>query len=342
MRAGLRLTTILLAAGLMLVPRRRLPRIRPSRRPTTNTPATDAVGPRELQNFSLRATHPRGRADAGRAGAEPRRRRSAAPAATAGSRDRRRVATAPIASAGPRHRQAARRRRETATGGSQPTPTPPDASSAAPAPTASHRPTSAAPPPRRRDEPLAPRAPASRSCRGCWPRSRSRRRRLPVLAPPSARSPCRRPASSTFQRCPKPAVRADAGRLPQPPRRPPPPPPAPPRAEARRSAPSADCRRAAAPVARDRRAAAPLRRRRRPGHDRVRARAVQRGQRPGARGACRSQHVQRRRDAGPGARRLLRQPGRRRASGIDAIPPLQAHRRSTSQVVAPRDSDPGI
>ena len=49
---------------------------------------------------------------------------------------------------------------------------------------------------------------------------------------------------------------------------------------------------------RDRREAAPLRRRRRPGHDRVRARAVQRRDCAGTGDPCRSEHHQRQRDAG--------------------------------------------
>src|SRR4051794_9397966 len=55
MRAGLRFTRILLTGGLWLVPSSALAQntLEPA---TTNTPATDAVGPRELRNFSLPGT----------------------------------------------------------------------------------------------------------------------------------------------------------------------------------------------------------------------------------------------------------------------------------------------
>lgn len=55
MRAGLRFRTILLAGGLFLSP---LPALaqEATQPATTNTPATDAVGPRELQDFSLPGT----------------------------------------------------------------------------------------------------------------------------------------------------------------------------------------------------------------------------------------------------------------------------------------------
>ena len=55
MRAGLRFRTILLAAGAMLAPASALAQdtTPPA---TTNTPATNAIGPRELQNFSLPGT----------------------------------------------------------------------------------------------------------------------------------------------------------------------------------------------------------------------------------------------------------------------------------------------
>jgi hypothetical protein len=52
MRAGLRLAGALVAGALALAPAVALAQAAP----TTNTPATDAVGPRELQNFSLSGT----------------------------------------------------------------------------------------------------------------------------------------------------------------------------------------------------------------------------------------------------------------------------------------------
>ena len=52
MRGGLRLAIAVWAAGLRARGRRRLPRKARRLRPT-NTPAADAVGPKELQNFSL-------------------------------------------------------------------------------------------------------------------------------------------------------------------------------------------------------------------------------------------------------------------------------------------------
>jgi hypothetical protein len=54
MRAGLRLRILLLAAGLTISPVAALAQETPPA--TTNTPATDAVGPRDLQNFSLQGT----------------------------------------------------------------------------------------------------------------------------------------------------------------------------------------------------------------------------------------------------------------------------------------------
>jgi len=57
MKAGLRFTTILLAAGLGLGPVTALAQSTTEPPPaTSNTTATDAVGPRELQNFSLPGT----------------------------------------------------------------------------------------------------------------------------------------------------------------------------------------------------------------------------------------------------------------------------------------------
>ena len=56
MRAGLRFTTILAAAGLGLVPAMTLAQATTEPPPVSNAPATEAVGPRELQNFSLSGT----------------------------------------------------------------------------------------------------------------------------------------------------------------------------------------------------------------------------------------------------------------------------------------------
>ena len=54
MKAGLRFTTILLAAGLMLSPAVAL--AQNTTEPVTNNSAADAIGPSELQNFSLPGT----------------------------------------------------------------------------------------------------------------------------------------------------------------------------------------------------------------------------------------------------------------------------------------------
>lgn len=58
MRAGLRFETILLAGGLLILPAAALAQ-NTTEPATTNTPATDAIGPRELQNFSLPGTRTR-------------------------------------------------------------------------------------------------------------------------------------------------------------------------------------------------------------------------------------------------------------------------------------------
>src|SRR5438067_972815 len=54
MRAGLRLGRRLLAAALVFTPVPALAQA--SGAPTTNTPAADAIGPRDLQNFSIDGT----------------------------------------------------------------------------------------------------------------------------------------------------------------------------------------------------------------------------------------------------------------------------------------------
>jgi hypothetical protein len=81
MRAVLRLTVALFAAGLLVGPSLAL--AQSTAQPTTNTPAPDTVGPRELQNFNLNGTVTRPAetppAPAPRA---PARQPSAAPAAS--------------------------------------------------------------------------------------------------------------------------------------------------------------------------------------------------------------------------------------------------------------------
>jgi hypothetical protein len=54
MRAGLRWKTVLLAGGLWLMPAAAIAQEAPPA--TNNTPASDAIGPKELQNFSLPGT----------------------------------------------------------------------------------------------------------------------------------------------------------------------------------------------------------------------------------------------------------------------------------------------
>ena len=54
MRGGLRLTMAMLAAGLVLGPAQLAAQSTPAA--TTNTPAADTIGPKELQNFSLSGT----------------------------------------------------------------------------------------------------------------------------------------------------------------------------------------------------------------------------------------------------------------------------------------------
>ena len=54
MRGGLRLAMVVWTAGLVLGPAPLAAQSAPAT--TTNTPAADAVGPKELQNFSLSGT----------------------------------------------------------------------------------------------------------------------------------------------------------------------------------------------------------------------------------------------------------------------------------------------
>ena len=85
MRAGLRLGILLVAAGLVIGPAPALAQATPPA--TTNTPATDAVGPRDLQNFSLQGTVTRSAEQPAPAPASakpqaPRRQTQTAPAPT--------------------------------------------------------------------------------------------------------------------------------------------------------------------------------------------------------------------------------------------------------------------
>jgi len=82
MRAGLRFTIMLAAAGLGLGPASALAQSTTEPPPTSNTPATDAVGPRELQNFSLPGTTTRPADQPAQAPAAPGRAETP-PAATA-------------------------------------------------------------------------------------------------------------------------------------------------------------------------------------------------------------------------------------------------------------------
>lgn len=83
MRAGLRLGEMLLAAGLMLGAPAALAQSAQQTAPpaTTNTPATDTVGPRDLQNFSLGGTVTRRAEPVAPATAAPARSAPTAPAA---------------------------------------------------------------------------------------------------------------------------------------------------------------------------------------------------------------------------------------------------------------------
>ena len=83
MRAGLRFTIMLAAAGLGLGPASALAQSTTEPPATSNAPATDAVGPRELQNFSLPGTTTRPADQPAQAPRPPvvrRRRRATAPA----------------------------------------------------------------------------------------------------------------------------------------------------------------------------------------------------------------------------------------------------------------------
>src|SRR5215217_1301012 len=117
MRAGLRLGVAIAAAGLGLVPVSAVAQSAPET--TTNTPATDSIGPRELQNFNLQGTvtrsaeqppppsepaQPGPRASTGASRApQPTDRPSAtsAPASQAQAAAERVIEIAPIGSTGP-------------------------------------------------------------------------------------------------------------------------------------------------------------------------------------------------------------------------------------------------
>lgn len=98
MRAGLRLGEMLLAAGLMLGAPAALAQSAQQTVPpaTTNTPATDTVGPRDLQNFSLGGTVTRR--------AEPVAPATAAPARSAPTAPTAAGASAPVSAAPARTR----------------------------------------------------------------------------------------------------------------------------------------------------------------------------------------------------------------------------------------------
>jgi hypothetical protein len=95
MRAGLRWKTVLLAGGLWLVaPAAHAQDAPPA---TTNTPATDAIGPKELQNFSLRGTTTRpAEQPAAPPAASPPAARSDTPAAEVSTRAAQQPRAAPI------------------------------------------------------------------------------------------------------------------------------------------------------------------------------------------------------------------------------------------------------
>ena len=107
MRAGLRFTTILAAAGLGLGAASALAQNTTEPPATSNTPATDAIGPRELQNFSLPGTTTRPAdqpaqppATNGRAETPPE---AAAPATADGTEAARQAPRTPTAQSAPAH-----------------------------------------------------------------------------------------------------------------------------------------------------------------------------------------------------------------------------------------------
>ena len=294
----------------------RSPRTRPRR--TSDTPATDAVGPRELQNFSLNGT-------VTRAADQPRR---SGPRAAACSR-RRRPTIEPAPATTVRAAATQRHARSAASAAT-------DRRSSAPPPTRSgsrrdrtqrrlsahvivgRRPSL---PPlgncagRRAAAPaLRPLTTISRpqhelrcSGRGCSQRSRS------APAAPSCSGATARARPSRAGR------RFDAFIAPEPTPTPRPRPAR--RSRLRRRAPNARRRQSLGIVSTRLRPwieigfqPASLHRRGRQGHLRVRAGAVQLGQRPGARRPGRSQHVQRRPEPGAGSRPLSSPTGRARAS----------------------------
>src|SRR5205085_6182459 len=118
MRAGLRLGFGLLAAALALAPATAL--AQDARAATTNTPATDTIGPRELQNFSIDGTVTRPAEPQPAARSPARTRTASTPAQTnrtpAATSTRRVAQTAVQASAPPPpdRREAARQTTEPA------------------------------------------------------------------------------------------------------------------------------------------------------------------------------------------------------------------------------------
>ncbi len=203
MRGARRLTIACLAAGLMLGSASASAQDAAT---TTNTPAAQAVGPRELENFSLQG-------NVTRAAEEPAQRSSAAPSAS--TRDdqpastastvrqpRERTASAGPAASSPRTTPSPQREpgRKTATAATQPTTTPSDGLLAQPTPTPADADTDTCSGDKlcsaaarldghaRAAARLLALAVAARSARG------RRRRPVPVLAKPFAARPCRWPA----------------------------------------------------------------------------------------------------------------------------------------------------
>ena len=314
MRAGLRLGVDIAGGGAWLVPAAALAQDATPPATTNRTPATDAIGPRELQNFSLPGTR---RSPADSRPRQPRRRLTPAPS-RARKRPRpaaatRRADPAPDRTSVPRRRHSASGDRATA-----------------------NRPRFAGPPRRRRQPRLVARRHRSSATTTAARPPTGRLDLVAAVAP--LRSPWapaslaalaasvasvyarRRRSSTSSSPRSRPGQRAASGAAPT--RRAPPPP--------HRARTGARSRCAGSPrhaatsgiVASRLRPAlelgmqpAPLHRRRRPGHDRIRARAVQCRHGAGPRGPRRGQPAQRRRDPGPGARGLLRPAGRARASG---------------------------
>jgi hypothetical protein len=118
MRAVSRFGTVLLAGALALVPAMALAQQSPP--PASDTPATDAIGPRDLQNFSLNGTVTRA-ADQPATTPEPQQRQARTPAQSAMTPDQPTL-TARATPSGSAARPAAPRATETASAEVAPTP----------------------------------------------------------------------------------------------------------------------------------------------------------------------------------------------------------------------------